>query len=171
MQNITLTVDGSCPLNPGAGGWAFLLRSDEHSVEQSGGYAQTTNNRAELQAAVEGLNVLEQPSDILLVSDSKYLLDGVSSGRHKWRTNSWMITRHRRTYPLVNLNLWLKLDEMAAKHMIVGQWIRSRSPNRDHERCEQLASAQAAQFPYTSRWAGLAAKIRARRAYQPLPAA
>jgi ribonuclease HI len=140
-------------------------------VERAGGCAQTTNNRAELQAAVEALKVLEQPSDILLVSDSKYLLDGVSSGRHKWRTNSWMITRNRRTYPLVNLDLWLELDELAAKHVIVGQWVPSRSPNPDHERCEELASAQAAQYPYTSRWAGLAAKIRARSAFQPLPGA
>jgi ribonuclease HI len=84
---------------------------------------------------------------VLLVSDSKHLLNGVTGGLHKWRANGWMVTRHRRTYPLANLDLWQELDELAEKHSIRGQWVKSHSVHPDHERCEELASAQAASPP------------------------
>ena len=171
MKQITITTDGACRYSVGPGGWAHLVREDRQLVERSGGCVLTTVNRMEMQAAIEGLKALKEPCEVLLVSDRKYLLNGVSSGRHKWRANDWMITRHGRTHQLANLDLWLQLDELAQKHVILGQWVRSHSVHPDHQRCEQLASAQAAQFPQVSCWAGLGAKIMARRASQPFPTA
>ena len=170
MKQITITTDGACRFNVGPGGWAYSLREEKQLVEHAGGCAQTTVNRMELQAAIEGLKALKEPCEVLLISDSRYLLDGVTSRRQHWRVNGWMRTQKGKPYPLANADLWQELDELAEKHSIRGHWVRSHSAHQDHERCEQLASAQAAQFPYTSRWAGLAAKIRA-RANQMLPAA
>jgi ribonuclease HI len=171
MEQITITTDGACRFNVGPGGWACSVRDEQQLVEQAGGCLQTTVNRMELQAAIEGLKALKEPCEVLLISDSRYLLDGVTSRRQRWRVNGWMIERHGRTYPLANLDLWLQLDELAQKHVILGQWVKSHSAHPDHERCEQLASAQAAQFPQVSCWAGLGAKIMARRTSQPFPAA
>jgi ribonuclease HI len=171
MTKITITTDGACRYNVGPGGWSYLIRMDHQLVEQAGGCALTTVNRMEMQAAIEGLKALKEPCEVLLISDSKYLLNGVSSGRHKWRENDWMITRHGRTYPLANLDLWLELDELATKHDIVVHWVPSRSANPDHERCEQLSAAQTIKFPPVSKWAGWAAKMMARRASQPFPTA
>src|ERR1035437_1606725 len=169
MKKITITTDGACRYNVGPGGWAYALREDQQLVEHAGGCVQTTANRMELQAALEAIKTLKEPCEVLLISDSLYVLGGVTSRRQRWRVNGWMRTRHGKPYPLANLDLWQALDELAEKHSIRGQWVKSHSVHHDHERCEQLASAQAAQFPHVSCWAGLGAKIIARRASQPFP--
>lgn len=146
MKQVTLITDGSCIGNPGPGGWAFILRHGECSKEDAGGCADTTNNRMEIQAVIEGLRALKEPCEIKLISDSQYLLNGVTSWRHKWRENGWMKKRRVKTYPLANADLWQALDELAEKHAISGKWVKGHSGHPDNERCDELASVQAGQL-------------------------
>ena len=91
MKQVTLISDGACVGNPGPGGWAYILRYAGHSVECAGGTSNTTtNNRMEITATIEGLKALKEPCEVLLISDSLYLLNGVLSWRFKWRDNGWM---------------------------------------------------------------------------------
>ena len=157
MKQVILITDGSCIGNPGPGGWAFILRYAEYSKEQAGGCAETTNNRMEIQALIEGLKALKEPCELLLISDSQYVLNGVTNWRYKWSANGWMRKRRRKTYPLANADLWRDLDEQAEKHTICGQWVKGHSGHPDNERCDLLASVQAAQFRDALSFAGLAA--------------
>jgi ribonuclease HI len=143
MKQVTLITDGSCIGNPGPGGWAFILRYGEYSKEQAGGCAETTNNRMEVQALAEGLKALKEPCEILLISDSQYLLNGVTNWRYKWRANGWIRRRKTKTYPLANSDLWKELDQLAERHIVRGHWIQGHSGHPDNERCDQLAAAQA----------------------------
>ncbi|MGP8270467.1 MAG: ribonuclease HI [Terracidiphilus sp.] len=143
MKQVTLITDGACNGNPGPGGWAYILRYRQDAMERAGGAPDTTNNRMELRAAIEGLKALLEPCEVLLFSDSRYLLEGITSWRHKWRVNGWTRRRKAKAYPLANSDLWEELDQLAEKHIVRGQWIKGHSGHLDNERCDQLAADQA----------------------------
>ena len=155
MKQVTLITDGACFNNPGPGGWAYILRYGQASIERAGGIPDTTNNRMEIQAAIEGLKALREPCEVLLISDSQYMLDGITSWRHKWRVNGWTRRRKATTYPLANSDLWEELDQLATTHIVRGQWIKGHSGHLDNERCDQLAAAQASLQVDMPSWSSL----------------
>lgn len=147
MKQVTLISDGACVGNPGPGGWAYILRYGEHSVECAGGTSDTTNNRMEITATIEGLKALKEPCEVLVISDSQYLLNGLVSWRFKWRENAWMRKPKKgQERPVLNADLWQELDALANKHTIRGQWVKGHSGHPDNERCDELAEAQATKY-------------------------
>jgi ribonuclease HI len=157
MKQVTLITDGACVGNPGPGGWAYILRYGEHSKEGAGGHPDTTNNRMEITAAIQGLKTLKEPCEVMLISDSQYLLNGVLKWRLKWRNKGWMRKPPKGQgkpvpsldlglVPVPNADLWQELDALADTHTIRGEWVRGHSGHGDNERCDELAEAQAARY-------------------------
>jgi len=143
MRQVTLTTDGACAGNPGRGGWAFILRYRQHFIERGGGcLEETTNNRMEIQAAIEGLRALREPCSVLLVSDSTYLINGITTWRHAWRRGGWVI-RRKNNKPVKNADLWQILDELLEKHSVECKWVKGHSGSPDNERCDKLAESYA----------------------------
>ncbi len=138
--HVLLFTDGACSGNPGPGGWAFILKhpASGKSREGSGAEAQTTNNRMELRAVIEGLSALTRPSRVELWSDSQYVLNGLSEWMDGWKTKGW---RTRDKKPVKNVDLWQRLDELKAVHAITFHWVRGHSEHPENERCDELAVA------------------------------
>ena len=128
--------DGACSGNPGPGGWGVWLRYGKHEKELCGGEANTTNQRMELQAAIEALKALKKPSSITIFSDSKYVVDGITSWIHGWKRNGWKNTAKK---PVANAELWLELDTLNAKHDVTWQWIKGHAGHEGNERADSLA--------------------------------
>jgi len=136
--------------NPGPGGWAYILRYKEHAVECAGGAKDTTNNRMEITAALEGLKALKEPCEVTLLSDSQYLLNGLTLWRFAWRKRGWTRKpKNGQECPVLNADLWRELDSFADKHKITGNWVKGHSGHPDNERCDELAEAQARSFVNT----------------------
>ena len=147
MKEVTLTTDGACIGNPGPGGWAYVLRYGRHVALRGGkGPEETTNNRMELQAAIEGLSALKEPCKVLLVTDSTYLMKGIEIWRHAWRKGGWVI-RRKNSKPVTNADLWKILDELVEKHTVECKWVRGHSGNPENERCDELATLHASRRP------------------------
>lgn len=144
MRKVTLITDGACVRNPGPGGWAFILRYGEHSKEGVGGEPDTTNNRMEIAAAIEGLKALKEPCEVLLISDSMYVINGLMKWRFGWRKKGWMRKPKKGLErPVLNADLWQQLDILADTHTIRGEWVPGHSGHADNERCDRLAEAEA----------------------------
>lgn len=136
-KQVELFTDGACSGNPGPGGWGAILRSGEHEKELSGGEAQTTNNRMELTAVIEGLSALKCPCSVRLVTDSKYVADGISKGwAVSWRKNGW---RKADKKPALNPDLWEKLLDLIETHDVTIEWIKGHAGHSENERCDRLA--------------------------------
>jgi ribonuclease HI len=115
----------------------------------------------EITAVIEGLNALKEPCDVLLVSDSQYLLNGVLSWRFTWRENGWMRKpKEGQERPVLNVDLWRELDALANRHKIRGKWVKGHSGNADNERCDELAGAEAAKYTDLPCWTGVVPKAR-----------
>jgi len=140
MKSIQIITDGSCLGNPGPGGWACILRYNGHKKEMSGGEIHTTNNRMELTAAIEGLSALKQTCKVEVVTDSEYLKNGVSKWMAGWKKNGWL-TKEKK--PVVNRDLWEKLDALTQTHETVWQWTKGHAEHEDKNRCDELAQAAA----------------------------
>jgi ribonuclease HI len=135
---VTIYTDGACSGNPGAGGWAAILTYGEAEREISGGEKATTNNRMELKAAIEGLNALKGPSDVILYTDSRYVMDGLTQWLPRWKANGWKTANKK---PVKNADLWHALDAAAARHKIDWRWIAGHSGHDGNERADALARA------------------------------
>jgi ribonuclease HI len=146
MKEVTIVTDGSCIGNPGPGGWACILRFGNHQRQLSGSNEDTTSNRMELMAAIEGLRTLKTSCRVRLVSDSMYLKKGITEYLPKWKANSWI---KRNGEPVLNQDLWDQLDQLAQKHEIEWEWTAGHADHADQNRADQLAlqaaRAQAAQ--------------------------
>src|SRR5579872_751765 len=140
MKKIKLITDGSCLGNPGPGGWACILRYGEKKREIFGSEEETTNNRMELQAAVEGLRALKEPCEVEIVTDSNYVKNGITEWIHKWKMNGW---RTGGKQAVANQDLWHELDEMASKHTVKWAWTKGHASHADNNRCDELAQAAA----------------------------
>ncbi|MBQ5368555.1 MAG: ribonuclease HI [Thermoguttaceae bacterium] len=143
-----LFTDGACSGNPGPGGWAFILRHvpSGKRMEASGGEAETTNNRMELRAVVEGLSALKRPTSIKIVSDSSYVLNGLSKWMKSWKANGWRRREKGRLAEVKNLDLWQKLDELISLHDVDFEWIKGHAGHPENERCDELAVAEWRKF-------------------------
>lgn len=135
QPEVTIYTDGACFGNPGPGGWAALLRYGKHEKAISGGEKDTTNNRMELQAALEALMALKEPCLVTLFTDSEYLKKGITEWMPNWKRRNW----RRKGGKLANEDLWMKLDEEIARHDIHWRWVRGHAGNRMNERVDQLA--------------------------------
>ena len=147
MREVTIVTDGSCIGDPGPGGWASILRSGEQTRELSGSdHQQTTSNRMELMAAIEGLRALKVSCRVHVVSDSQYLKKGITEHLPKWRSNGWLKSNGE---PVLNQDLWDQLDQIAQKHEVQWEWIAGHRDHADQNRADRLAleaaRAQAAQ--------------------------
>lgn len=140
MKQVEVFTDGACKGNPGPGGWGVLLRMGPHEKEMSGGDAETTNNRMEMTAVIQGLNALTEPCSVTLCTDSRYVIDGITKWIYGWKRNGWKSASKK---PVANEDLWRELDQATAKHTIEWKWVRGHNGHAENERVDQLASDAA----------------------------
>ncbi|OBU06305.1 ribonuclease HI [Morganella psychrotolerans] len=139
-DKVEIFTDGSCLGNPGPGGYGALLRYKGHEKPLSGGFFLTTNNRMELLAAIVALESLTRPCDIVLTTDSQYVRQGITQWIHNWKRRGW---RKADKSPVVNVDLWQRLDKAIATHSIDWQWVKGHAGHPENERCDELARAAA----------------------------
>ena len=137
MKTVIIYTDGACRGNPGPGGWGVLIKYREHSKEMYGGDASTTNNKMELTAAIEALKEIKEPCEIILYTDSKYLLKGIEEWIHNWKKRGWKGSNRK---PVKNIELWKKLDELRDKHTIKWNWVKGHSGDPGNETADMLAN-------------------------------
>jgi ribonuclease HI len=134
---VEIYADGACKGNPGPGGWGVLLRSAGREKEMCGGEAQTTNNRMELSAVIEGLMSLEQRSRVRVYTDSQYVQKGISEWIHNWKRRGWLTADKK---PVKNVDLWQKLDKIAREHDVQWHWVKGHAGHPENERADALAN-------------------------------
>lgn len=140
MKRVDVFTDGACKGNPGPGGWGVLLRMGPHEKEMSGSEANTTNNRMEMTAVIKALQALNQPCEITLCTDSKYVIDGITKWVHGWQKKGWVNASRQ---PVANAELWREMLTAAKPHSITWQWVRGHNGHAENERVDQLASNAA----------------------------
>ena len=140
MKKVELITDGACIGNPGPGGWACILRYNHHKREFSGAEPDTTNNRMELRAAIEGLRALREPCEVEVVTDSEYVKNGITKWIHGWKRNGWHTASKK---PVVNQDLWSELDQLVSGHQIQWTWTKGHANHDDNNRCDELAARAA----------------------------
>jgi ribonuclease HI len=148
MPELYAYTDGACSGNPGPGGWGVLLlaREGDTVVRErtlNGGEADTTNNRMELLAAISALEALSRPSEIIVVTDSAYVKNGVTSWIFGWKKNGWKTADRK---PVKNVDLWQRLDTAQARHRVTWRWIKGHAGHVENERADELARAGMAPF-------------------------
>lgn len=144
MKRVELYTDGACRGNPGPGGWGAILVYHGKEKELSGGEASTTNNRMELMAAIAGMSALSEPCEIVLTSDSKYLVDAINKGwLASWKRNGW---RKADKSAVLNVELWQKIDSLLEIHEVSFVWVHGHTGHPYNERCDALATAYADKF-------------------------
>ncbi len=135
LPRVMIYTDGACQGNPGPGGWGVILRYGQHEKTLSGGETDTTNNRMELQAALEALRALTEPCQVILFTDSEYLKKGITEWLPHWKRRNW----RRKGGKLANVDLWMKLDEEITRHQISWRWVRGHAGHHFNERVDKLA--------------------------------
>jgi ribonuclease HI len=143
MKEVVVHSDGACSGNPGPGGWAAILRYEEVEKEISGGAPATTNNRMELQAAIEALRALREPCIVTFYTDSKYLMSGITRWVELWVNREWLTKGDQ---PVKNQELWKELYELTSRHSIVWHWTKGHVKNSGNSRCDRLARMQIAEI-------------------------
>jgi ribonuclease HI len=148
QPEVLLFTDGACSGNPGPGGWAYILRHKGTGTEKeaSGGERETTNNRMELQAVIEGLSALKRPVYVELLTDSEYVRRGLSEWMAGWKRNGWQRREKGKLKPIANVELWQALDQLIAKHRLKFTRVAGHSGHPENDRCDQLAVAAIQQF-------------------------
>ena len=137
MKEVEIFTDGACRGNPGPGGWGALLRFQGAERHLWGGERDTTNNRMELQAAIEGLRALKEPCQVVLTTDSVYVKNGITSWLPGWKKKGWKTAGRK---PVKNVDLWQALDEQNQRHQVNWQWVKGHSGHRENEIADQLAN-------------------------------
>lgn len=148
LPSVELYTDGACSGNPGPGGWAYILKHPASGkvVEASGGAAETTNNRMELQAVIAGLEALKKRSAVEIVTDSEYVAKGCREWLPGWKRNNWRRREGKTLKPLKNEALWRRLDELLALHDVRFTVVRGHAGHSENERCDELAVAASRRF-------------------------
>lgn len=140
MKKVLIYTDGACSGNPGEGGWAAILRFGEHEKEISGYEAETTNNKMELKAAIEGLSTLKEPCEVELYSDSSYLVNSFEKNwLENWKSNGWI---NKSKDEVKNIELWKELDRLCNKHKVLWIKVKGHSDNEYNNRCDKLATGE-----------------------------
>jgi ribonuclease HI len=137
MKQVTIHTDGGCHGNPGPGGWACVLTAGAHRMEMKGAVPATTNNRMELQAAIEGLRALKSPCVVAMHTDSQYLRNGIMKWIAGWKRNGWRTSAKQ---PVKNEDLWRALDALVSKHEVKWHWVKGHAGHDGNERCDGLAT-------------------------------
>ena len=144
MKKVEMYTDGACSGNPGAGGYACILVYGKHEKVICGGEAQTTNNRMEMTAVIEGLGALKEKCKVTVTSDSKYVTDAIKLGwAYSWRENGWKKADKK---PALNSDLWEKLLALIEKHDVEFIWIKGHDGHEYNERCDRIAVEQSQKF-------------------------
>ncbi len=138
---VHLYTDGACLGNPGPGGWGVVLSWDGQMKKLSGGQIDTTNNQMELTAVIKGLEALKRPVRLHIVTDSKYVMQGITQWMAGWKRNGWLTAAKK---PVANRELWEKLDSLLNVHSVTWDWVKGHSGHPQNEMCDRLASEQAA---------------------------
>ena len=140
---VYLYTDGACKGNPGAGGWGVFMRYGAHEKELFGGEAETTNNRMELTAVIEGLKSLKRRCQVVICTDSQYVKNGMESWIHGWKKNGWKSAAKK---PVKNDDLWKELDSLVQQHEVRWTWVKGHAGHPENEKADELANRGAAKF-------------------------
>lgn len=144
LPHVEMFTDGACSGNPGAGGYGTILRSGGREKELSGGCAQTTNNKMELTAVIEGFRALKRPCAVTLYTDSKYVADSISKGwAEGWKRRGWKKSDGK---PALNVDLWTVLLELIEPHKLEIVWIKGHAGHPENERCDALAVMETQKY-------------------------
>lgn len=144
LTKVEIFTDGACSGNPGPGGYGTILRAGGVEKELSGGDPNTTNNRMELMAVIEGLKALKRPCDITIYTDSQYVSNGITKGwAESWRKNGW---RKADKKPAQNPDLWETLLDELSKHTYKIVWLKGHAGHPENERCDKLAVAESQKY-------------------------
>ena len=134
---VEIFTDGACRGNPGPGGWGALLRYNGTERELYGYQAEATNNQMELMAAIQGLEALSRPCEVILTTDSQYVRQGITEWIAGWKRKNWKTAAGK---PVKNQDLWQRLDQAAAPHQVDWRWVKGHSGHDENERVDQLAN-------------------------------
>ena len=144
MKTVTIYTDGACSGNPGPGGWGAILMYGPHKREISGGQANPTNTRMELTAVISALELLKEPCQVELWSDSKYVIDALEKGWAKgWRARGWVKSDKK---PALNPDLWERLLDLCDTHTVRTHWVKGHAENEFNNRCDELAVAESQKY-------------------------
>ena len=144
IKKIKIYSDGACLSNPGPGGWCAILAYNKREKVLSGGDAHTTNNKMELLAVISGLEALKERCEVEIITDSKYVADGIGKGwAVKWRANNW---RKSDGKPALNADLWARLLDIADRHDVRFTWVKGHDGHEYNERCDEIAGRVAREF-------------------------
>lgn len=136
-KKVEIFTDGACRGNPGPGGWGVLLRYSDQEKELYGGELETTNNRMELMAAIQGLRALNESCQVDLTTDSQYVRNGIMEWLANWKKRGWKTSAKK---PVKNVDLWQQLDEEVQRHDVTWHWVRGHTGHRENEIADQLAN-------------------------------
>lgn len=137
MKTVYIFTDGACSGNPGAGGWGAVLKYGKAYKELSGAEEMTTNNKMELTAVIMGLKALKEPCEVILTTDSKYVVDGIEKGwARSWQRNGWKKSDKK---PALNRELWEELLALLEIHRVRFTWVKGHTGHPENERCDELA--------------------------------
>ena len=137
MKTVNIYTDGACRGNPGDGGWGVLIKYENTSKEIYGGEKNTTNNKMELKAAIEGLKALNESCIVNLTTDSKYVMQGITSWIDNWKKNNWKSSTKK---DIKNKDLWLLLDKYVSMHEVKWFWVKGHSGHEENEIADTLAN-------------------------------
>jgi ribonuclease HI len=137
LKDVEIFTDGACRGNPGPGGWGALLRFRGVEKELFGGEPETTNNRMELQAAIQALKALKEPCRVILTTDSVYVKNGITTWLDGWKAKGWKTAGKK---PVKNVDLWQALDVQNQRHQVDWHWVKGHSGHRENEIADQLAN-------------------------------
>jgi ribonuclease HI len=140
---VRLYTDGACSGNPGPGGWAYILQhpASGQSLDASGAEPATTNNRMELLSVIEGLSSLKRPCRVELITDSQYVAKGIAEWMPKWKAQGWQRREGGRLKPVMNVNLWQRVDELLARHQVRVTHVLGHNGHPENEACDRMAVA------------------------------
>ena len=138
-KKVVMYTDGACSGNPGNGGWGAYIEIDDKKIELSGSENNTTNNRMELKAVIHALDYLNEKREIIIFTDSKYVMQGIQEWIKKWKTNDWKTAQKK---DVKNKDLWVELDNLTDKHSIKWEWVKGHSGDYGNEIADKLAVAQ-----------------------------
>lgn len=143
-EKVKIFTDGACSGNPGAGGYGVVLQYKGAEKQLSGGATNTTNNRMELTGVIKGLQALKRPCDVILTTDSKYVIDAITKGWvYKWQSQNWM--RDKKS-PALNSDLWKELLPLLETHNVEFIWVKGHAGHRENEICDSLAVKESMKF-------------------------
>lgn len=142
-KRVCIFTDGGCKGNPGPGGWGAILYYGDAKKEIKGSEAETTNNRMELMAAIQALELLKRPCDVELTTDSQYLRQGITQWIHNWKKRGWKTADKK---PVKNQDLWQRLDAAVHQHQVKWSWVKGHAGHPENERADELANEAIAEL-------------------------